>query len=101
MRDGGLQGIETVIQRQQGVPPESDDHGLLLDRQDRRSRLLRSGPEVRDGAARLPLADGLLVYAVTLGEGSQALLTMLYRSTDRLVSPGAPKGKANGNYRHG
>src|SRR4051794_2733919 len=24
-------------------------HGLLLDRQDRRSRLLRSGPEVRDG----------------------------------------------------
>src|SRR3954468_21469043 len=45
---------------------------------------------VHDRAARLPLAHRLLIDAVTSGERSQALFTMLYRSTDRLSRRGAP-----------
>jgi hypothetical protein len=30
MRDRRLQRIETIIQRQQRVPPERDDHGYLI-----------------------------------------------------------------------
>src|SRR5258707_12462490 len=37
-----------------------------------------------------PLRDGLLVDAVALSQRPQALLTMLYRSTDRLSRAGAP-----------
>ena len=36
------------------------------------------------------LGDGLLVDAVALGQKPQALLTMLYRSTDCLCRSGAP-----------
>ncbi len=39
---------------------------------------------------RSPLGDGLLVDPIALGERPQALLTMLYRSTDRLRRGGAP-----------
>ena len=38
----------------------------------------------------LPLGDRLGVDAVALGQHPQALLTMLYRSTDRLCRGGAP-----------
>src|SRR4051794_33347478 len=55
-----------------------------------RSRFLWSRPSVHDRAARLPLAHRLLIDAVTSGERSQALFTMLYRSTDRLSRRGAP-----------
>lgn len=37
----------------------------------------------------LPLGDGLLVDPVALGQNPQTLLTMLYRSTDRLCRRGA------------
>ncbi len=37
----------------------------------------------------LPLGNGLLIDAVVPGQRSQALLTMLYRSTDRLCRCGA------------
>jgi hypothetical protein len=37
MRNNGLQGVEAVIQRQQGVPAEGDDDGLLLMCQDDRA----------------------------------------------------------------
>jgi hypothetical protein len=42
-----------------------------------------------DGAALLPLGDGLGIDTVALGKRPQALLTMLYRSTDRLCRCGA------------
>ena len=32
MRDRGLERVEAVVQRQQRVAPESDDHGFVLDR---------------------------------------------------------------------
>ena len=34
MRDGGLQGIEAVIERQQSMPSEGNDDGLLFNGQD-------------------------------------------------------------------
>ena len=89
MRDGGLQGIQAVIQRQQGMPTEGDDDGLVLDGEHGGSRLLRPGRQVVDGAALPPLGDGLLVDAVAAGQGPQALLTMLDRSTDCRCRRGA------------
>src|ERR1700729_3226148 len=35
MRDGRLQSIKAVVERQQSMPPEGDDYGLFLDGQDR------------------------------------------------------------------
>ena len=41
-------------------------------------------------SALLPLGDGLLIDPVAPSQSPQALLTMLYRSTDRLCRRGAP-----------
>src|SRR6266567_7526867 len=89
MRDRRLQGIETVVERQQRMPSESDDDRLVLDGQDRGLRLSWSCRQIGDGAALLPFGHGLLIDAVTPGKRPQALLTMLYRSTDRLCRCGA------------
>src|SRR4051812_43753715 len=69
---------------------EGYDNRFILDRQHRRLRVFRPGGQIGDGGSLLPLGHGLLVDAVTLGELPQALLTMLYRSTDRLRRRGAP-----------
>src|SRR4051794_37495442 len=90
MRDCRLECVQAVIERQKRMPAEANDDRLFLDRQHRRPRLLWSRPSVHDRAARLPLAHRLLIDAVTSGERSQALFTMLYRSTDRLSRRGAP-----------
>ena len=42
MRDRRLQGIETIVQRQQGMTPKCDDRGLFGFGQDRRSRFFRA-----------------------------------------------------------
>jgi hypothetical protein len=48
------------------------------------------GPSaIGDGLTLLPLGNSLLVDSIALGERSQALLTILYRSTDRLCRGGA------------
>src|SRR5271163_2922496 len=90
MRNGGLQGIKAIVERQQRMPAEGDDHGLFLDGQDRRSGLLRTCRQIGRRRPRLPLGDRLRIDAVALGQRPQALLTMLYRSTDRLCRRGAP-----------
>ena len=90
VRDGRLQGVEAVVERQQGMPSEGDDDGLFLDGQDRRSGLLRSRRQIGDGSPRFPLGDRLRIDPVALRQRPQALLTMLYRSTDRLCRCGAP-----------
>ena len=41
MRDGRLQSVKAVVQRQQGVLAEGDDDCLILDGQNRRLGLLR------------------------------------------------------------
>ena len=89
MRYRGLQGIKTVVERQECVLAEGDDDRLVLDRKYCRLRVLRSGLQISDGAALFPLGDGLGIDAVPPGKAPQALLTMLYRSTDRLCRCGA------------
>ena len=89
-----MERVEAVVQRQQRVPAEGDDDGLLFHRQHRGARLARTGRSVGrsvgDCVPAFPLRHRLGVDPVTLGEGSQALLTLLYRSTDDLRRGGAP-----------
>jgi hypothetical protein len=89
VRYRGLQGIKTVVERQECVLAEGDDDRLVLDRKHCRLRVLRSGLQISDGAALFPLGDGLGIDAVPPGKAPQALLTMLYRSTERLCRCGA------------
>src|ERR1700692_2251189 len=89
MRDRRLQGIETIIERQQRMAAEGDDDTLLPDRQHRGLRLARAGWQIGDRTALLPLGDGLRVDPVAPGQSPQARLTMLYRSTDRRCRRGA------------
>ena len=90
MRDGGLERIETVVERQQRVAPECDNDGLLFKGQHRRARLLGAGALVLNRGALFPLGDGLRVDAVAPGQPPQALWTLLDRSTDRRSRRGAP-----------
>ncbi len=90
MRDRRLQGVETVVERQQRVLSKGDDDRLVLKRQHRRMRVFRPRALIGNRRALLPFGDGFLVDAIAPGEGSQALLTMLYRSTHRLCRAGAP-----------
>ena len=71
------------------MPTEGDDDGLVLDGEHGGSRLLWPGRQVVDGAALPPLGDGLLVDAVAVGQGPQALLTMLDCLTDCRCRRGA------------
>ena len=72
------------------MPPEGNDDGFLVRRQNRRLRLLRAGRQIGDGGSLPPLCDRLRMDPIVPGEVPQALLTMLYRSTDRRCRPGAP-----------
>src|SRR5215212_5944304 len=90
MREGGLEGIEAVVQRQERVAPKGNDDRLFLEREHRRLGLLGSGGPVGNRATLLPLSDGLRVDAVAPGQHPQALLTLLDRSTDRRRRAGAP-----------
>jgi len=48
MRDGGLQGIRAVVQRQQGMPTKGDDDGLVLDAEHGGPRLFGARRQVVD-----------------------------------------------------
>src|ERR1700722_11184712 len=52
--------------------------------------LPRPSRQIGDRSPNLPLGGGLLIDPEALGQRPQALLTMLYRSTDRLSRRGAP-----------
>src|ERR1700712_2400293 len=65
------------------------DDRLVFDGQHGRFRVFGAGRQVCHRTALLPLGDGLGVDAVALGQHPQALLTMLYRSTDRRSRCGA------------
>src|SRR5215218_2658156 len=90
MREGGLEGIEAIIERQERVAPKGNDDRLFLEREHRRLGLLGSGGPVGNRATLLPLRDGFWIDAVAPGQHPQALLTMLDRSTDRRRRAGAP-----------
>ena len=90
MRDRRLKRIKAIIQREKRVSAESDDDRLLVRRQHRRMRLLWPCGAIGHRRPFLPFGDRLLIDTVTLGERPQALLTILYCSTDRLCRAGAP-----------
>src|SRR5215211_2257417 len=81
MRNGGLERVEAVIERQQRVAPKGNHDGLLLEREHRGARLLGTGALVLDRGALLPLGDGFWIDAVAPGQHPQARLTMLDRAT--------------------
>src|ERR1700730_5802252 len=90
MRDRRLKGVQTIVERQQGMSTKCNDDGFLFDRQNRRSGVLRTCGNIDNRGPALPFGDRLLVDPVSPGKRSQARLTMLYRSTDRLCRSGAP-----------
>src|SRR5271157_3891458 len=71
--------------------PDSNDNRLFLDGKGPSTWLgfLGACRGISDGLTLLPLRDSLLVDPVALSEGSQALLTILYCSTDCLRRGGA------------
>ena len=90
MRDCRLECVEAVIEGEQRMPPKGDDDCLLFQGQHRRMRLFRSGRKIGHRCPLFPLRDGLLVDPIALGQRSQALLTILYCSTDRRCRRSAP-----------
>jgi len=90
LRDRGPQGIQAVVERQQCVPAKRDDDSFLFHRQNGRPGIGGTRPAIGSGLALPPLGDRLRVNAVTPRQRPQPLLTMLYRSTDRLCRSGAP-----------
>jgi transposase len=63
---------------------------LFLDREHRGMRCARPRRAICESVPLLPFGHRLRVDAMALGQGSQARLTMLYRSTDCLSRCGAP-----------
>jgi len=61
-----LEGVEAVIQRQQGVPAKGHDDSLLLRAQNRGMPQFRPPGGVLDKATPAPLSDGLRIDAVAL-----------------------------------
>lgn len=89
MRDGRLKGIETIVQRQQRVLAKGDDGRLFFRGQHRRLRVFGTRRKIGNRCPVPPLRNCLLIDAVALGQRPQALLTMLYCSTDCLCRRGA------------
>src|SRR5215210_8899476 len=89
MRDGGLEGVEAVVQRQQRVPPNGNDDGLLFHGQHGRARLLRPHRLVSNGLALAPLLDCGGADTGAPGQRPHALLTSLDCATPCLCRGGA------------
>jgi hypothetical protein len=68
---------------------KGNDNGFLLKGKNGGLRR-RPGLPIRNRGSLPPLGDGLRVDPMTIGQGPQALLTMLYRSTDCRCRAGAP-----------
>ena len=59
VRDGGLQGIKTIVERQKRVLAEGHGDGLVLDRQDSRTRVFWPHRRVVDEGPLLPFRNRL------------------------------------------
>lgn len=88
LRDRGLQGVEAIVERQQRMPAKGNDNSFLLKGKNGGLRC-RPGLPIRHRRPLPPFGDGLRVDAMPPGQRPQALLTMLYRSTDCLCRAGA------------
>ena len=89
MWNRGLQGIKAVIQRQQCMPPESDDGRFLGLGQDRRARFLWSGLKILDRLSLAPLPYRFLVDAQLPAQRRERSLRSLYCSSDGVRGRGA------------
>lgn len=89
VRNGGLQRVEAVVERQERVTPKGYHDRFVLRRPHRRTRILRTRTLIGNRGPLPPLRDRLLVDPVALRERPQARLTMLDRSTDRFSRCGA------------
>src|SRR6056297_922052 len=89
MRDRGLQGKKTIIQRQQRVTPKGDDHRLLRFGQDRGARLLRAGLQILDRRPLAPLRNRLGVDPQLPAQFRERSLRSLYCSSDGVRGRGA------------
>lgn len=86
MRDRRLQGVKTIVERQQGMLPKRDDDRFFLDRKHRRTRLFRPRAPISDRVAAFPLGDGLRIGSEAIGQRSQALLTAVSLDGPPLLS---------------
>ena len=75
VRNGGLKAIKAVIERQQRVPAEGHDDGLLLGCQHAGAHFLRSHLGVGCAGALTPLLNRGGTDPVAPGQRSYALLT--------------------------
>ena len=80
--DTRLQGIQAVVERQQGMAAEGDDHGFLLGAEHGGSGLAGAHRGIVGGLAPAPLLDGGGAYAMAQSECPYARLTPLYGETD-------------------
>ena len=72
------------------MPAKGHDGGLLLQRQNGGVRMPGTGWQIGHRVPFPPLGHRLRIDPMPTRQGPQALLTMLYRSTDRLRRCGAP-----------
>jgi len=77
VRDRGLQRIEAVVEREQAMAAEGDDHRLLLEGQHRGMRLGRTHRPVGHRLAPAPLLDRGRADPVAAGQRSYAFFTPL------------------------
>ena len=89
MGHGRLQGVEAIVERQEGVSAEGHDGRLLFGREDGRARLLGPHRGSLDGLALAPLGDRLAIEAVLHGEGAHGLLGALEGSSGGVRGAGA------------
>src|ERR1700748_1551106 len=80
----GLERIETIIEGQKSMPAKGNDDRLFFDGENGGTDGLRSRGKIGHRITLPPLGNPLWVDPVTASQCSQALLTTLYRSTDRL-----------------
>lgn len=76
MRDGWLQGVQAVIQRQQRVPPEGYNDRLFLDRQNRRLRSFGPVRKSSTEARAFDLATVLGLIPCRLAKTSGSLVSL-------------------------
>ncbi len=90
MRNGWLQGIKAVIQRQQRMAPKGNDRRLLGLRQHGGARVRRPGLHVLDRRPLPPRRHRLGIDAEFPAQLRERSLRSLYRSSDGVRGRGAP-----------
>jgi len=89
VRNGRLQVIEAVVERQQGMLAEGDDDSLFLGRQHCRARSFRPHGTIVDEGPFAPLGDCLVVQPILCRKLFERSLRSLYRSSDGVFGRGS------------